>query len=78
MTATTPNMYIAGFSNRPLGPMYKIEPDAADSSRTVDGKKSVQVQTNPNILDVTYGNDQFSHKRFGIENKNEKTSLYPY
>ena len=77
-------MFIYGYSNRPLGPMYKVEPDELDSSRTsdsartVDGRKSVHVQTNPNVLDVTYGKDQFSHKRFGIENKNEKTSLYPY
>ena len=75
MTATTPNMFISGFSNRPLGPLYKVEPEKVAPP---PANKSVQVQTNPNILDVTYGNDKFSHKRFGIENKNEKSSLYPY
>lgn len=71
MTASTPNMFIAGYSNKP--PEYKIRPDNDDL-----GTKDVADKVGERRLDVTYGNEKFSQKRFGIKKTNEKTSLYPY
>ena len=82
MTATTPNMFIAGFSNRPLGPTYKKRLDSETKSECNANSSEIgaeALEARESIFDaVNYGGEQFSHKRFGIENRNEKTSLYPY
>ena len=85
MTATTPNMFIAGFSNRPLGPTYKkrlesdTKSDSNQNSSQIGAKGIGSQEATESIFDaVNYGGERFSHKRFGIENRNEKTSLYPY